>query len=402
MAVFLLAFTAVGFVILSLHLALAAGVIANFARDRRRGRGGPPGADAEACAGANAEACAGANAEVIVAVRNEEATLPALLASLARQTAGSCRFLFVDDRSADATGRMLDDFCRAVGPRAKVIHNTREPSGLTGKQAALDMALGAAEGRILLFTDGDCVVPDGWVREMLGYFRDPAVGAVLARIELEPGGSFLGRFQAFEQPLINQYNFGNAGLGVPMGCFGNNMALRAEVVRDVGGFAGLGYSVTEDAALIAAVGRLPRWKVRVSTLAATATVTQPKRTWAEYVNQHTRWNAGAFFARDLTTRAAYGFVVVYLMLCVLLLPFGVLDGRIALLSLNAFVSMGILGFLGGLYPGKRALSYFLRFVPYMVFFGFFYSFVSARALVLRPLEWKGSVLAPKRGRTPSR
>jgi cellulose synthase/poly-beta-1,6-N-acetylglucosamine synthase-like glycosyltransferase len=382
MQVFLIAFAAAGAVIMALHLTMAAGLVLNFARDRRRRaarrESGPDGGAAE----------------VIVAVRNEEETLPALLASLSHQSASSCRLLFVDDRSTDATGRILDEFCSAAGPRARVIHNTREPSGLTGKQAALETAFREARGEILLFTDGDCTLPEGWAREMLRSLEDPEVGAVLGRIELAEGKGFLGRFQAFEQPLINQYNFGNAGVGVPMGCFGNNMALRARVIREIGGFAGLGYSVTEDAALIAAVGRLTRWKVRVSTLAETAALTRPKARWREYVNQHTRWNAGAFFARDLATRAAYGFVVGYLILSILFLPLGALDWRVPLLSLNAFVSMGIMGFLGGLYPGKAKRTYFLRFPGYMLFFGFFYSFVSLRALFHRPLEWKGSVVPP--------
>jgi cellulose synthase/poly-beta-1,6-N-acetylglucosamine synthase-like glycosyltransferase len=392
MQAFLVVYAAVGAVVLALHAVLSLGIILNFLRDAALGRAERAGG--RGSGGTPRGAWSAADAEVIVAVRNEERSLPALLSSLSRQE--GCSFLFVDDRSTDSTGRMLEGFCAAMGGRARVIHNTHEPEGLTGKQAALDAAFKVSRGELLFFTDGDCVVPEGWVSGLLRYFRDPRVGAVLARVELEGGSSFLSSFQSFEQPLINQYNFGNVGVGTPMGCFGNNMALRAEVIRELGGFESLGYSVTEDAALIAAVGRRTRWRVRVATGMGTATVTRPKPSWREYLGQHVRWNAGAFFARDPGTRLAYGFVVGYLILCLLLLPLGFLDLRITLLSLNAFLSIGLLGILNGAYPGKRPGSYFLLFLPYLAFFAFFYTVVSLRALTRRPLEWKGATLRPSR------
>jgi cellulose synthase/poly-beta-1,6-N-acetylglucosamine synthase-like glycosyltransferase len=184
-------------------------------------------------------------------------------------------------------------------------------------------------------------------------------------------------------------------MGLPMGCFGNNMAARAEAIRSFGGFSRLGYSVTEDAALLAALSRRPGTRVRVATGGETAVVTRPKERWTDFINQHTRWNAGAFFSRDFATRASYSFIVVYLVFCILALPFGVLDWRIALLSLNAFLSIGLLGFFGGFYAGKRRRLYYARLVPYVFFFGFFYSFVSLRALLRRPFEWKGSRIGPR-------
>jgi cellulose synthase/poly-beta-1,6-N-acetylglucosamine synthase-like glycosyltransferase len=222
---------------------------------------------------------------------------------------------------------------------------------------------------------------------------DPAVGVVLGRVELPPGDSFLRRFQAFEQPLLNQYNFGSAGIGVPTGCFGNNMAVRASAVRATGGFAALGFSVTEDALLLDAVCRGGGWRVRVRTSAAASLVTRPKPTWGEYVDQHTRWNAGALFSPDPVTRGLYILIVlIYLVGSILVMPLGVLDWRVPVLSLNSFLSIGLLAALGGAYEGKDRGRYYLRLLPYLVFFGFFYSWITLRALVRRPFAWKGTRL----------
>jgi 1,2-diacylglycerol 3-beta-glucosyltransferase len=377
MAVVVLVHAALSALILAFHIALAAGCILNIRRDRR-----PRGSTMHS-----------PDMEVVVALRNEIASLPGLLEALLAQDRSGCAFLFVDDRSTDGTGRLLDGFCAQEPGRARVIHVTSEPVGLTGKQAALDLAFEAARAEVLLFTDGDCVPPPGWVGEMGGPFKDPAIGVVLGRVELPPGDSFLRRFQAFEQPLLNQYNLGSAGIGVPTGCFGNNMAVRASAVKATGGFKALGYSVTEDALLLDAVCRGGGWKVRVRTGSRAAIVTRPKQTWREYVDQHTRWNAGALFSPDLVTRGFYILVVlIYLVGSLIVMPLGVLDWRVTVLSLNSFLSIGLLAALGGAYEGKDRRTYYLSLLPYLIFFGFFYSWITLRALVRRPFAWKGTSL----------
>ncbi len=341
---------------------------------------------------------------MVVALRNEEKTLPALLESLQAQTSPGVRLLFVDDRSTDATGRLLDEFVAGSGDRARVIHNTSEPQGLTGKQAALDLAFEACSGDVLLFTDGDCTVPPRWVEEMLAGFHDPSVGVVISRIELEADGSFLQRFQAFEQPLLNQYNLGSVGIGLATGCFGNNMAVRAEAVTATGGFRALGFSVTEDAMLLDAVCRKAGWKPRARVTSGSAARTVCKSSWADFVNQHTRWNAGGLFSEDPVTRVSYIFVVlVYLTASLLVIPLGLLDWRVPILSLTSFVSIGTLAAIGGFYQGKDRVRYFVTFLPFLVFFAFFYVFITLRAFALRPFEWKGRVMGPRSGitRTPA-
>ena len=395
MTAFVLVFAALSAIILVIHVALSAGVAANLAAERRLRRapavdnGRPP----------TVAAAAGAHAivpEVIVAARNEAATLPRLLAGLEAQTRGDVRFLLVDDRSDDASGGMMDEFCRRAGARARVIHNVTPPSGLTGKQAALDLAFQQASGDVLLFTDGDCEVPPCWAEEMLRHFADERVGVVLGRIELPESPRFLEDFQAFEQPLLNQYNFGSAGIGLPTGCFGNNMAVRARAVKEVGGgFHALGFSVTEDATLLDAVRRLGSWKVSVCSSREAACLTRAHRTWGAYVDQHTRWNAGGLFSADLVTSFSYIFVVlIYLVGSLLVLPLGFLDWRVPVLSLNAFLSIGLLAFAGGLYEGKNRPRYYARLLPYLFFFGFFYAFITVRAVLKRPFDWKGSTLRP--------
>jgi len=60
----------------------------------------------------------------------------------------------VDDRSQDATGRILDEFA-AAHPRLRVVHVDHLPKGWLGKPHGLQKAYEASSGEWLLFTDAD-------------------------------------------------------------------------------------------------------------------------------------------------------------------------------------------------------------------------------------------------------
>ena len=91
---------------------------------------------------------------LVFAARDEEEKLPAALATLAALDYPYLEIIGVDDRSQDATGRILDDFA-AGHPRFRAVHVKDLPSGWLGKPHALQRAYEASTGEWLLFTDAD-------------------------------------------------------------------------------------------------------------------------------------------------------------------------------------------------------------------------------------------------------
>jgi glycosyltransferase involved in cell wall biosynthesis len=91
---------------------------------------------------------------LVFAARDEEEKLPAALATLAALDYPSLEIIGVDDRSQDATGRILDEFA-AKHPRFRAAHVAELPSGWLGKPHALQKAYEASTGEWLLFTDAD-------------------------------------------------------------------------------------------------------------------------------------------------------------------------------------------------------------------------------------------------------
>jgi hypothetical protein len=91
---------------------------------------------------------------ILFAARDEEEKLPAALATLMEIDYPRLEVIAVDDRSQDATGRILDEFA-AAHPRLRVVHVTELPPGWLGKPHALQKAYEASSGEWLLFTDAD-------------------------------------------------------------------------------------------------------------------------------------------------------------------------------------------------------------------------------------------------------
>lgn len=377
------------------HGGLATGILRARGHDRRSVL--PARAPAR-----TARAPAPPSVSVVVAAMDEQDALPHLLASLAAQTTTAFELVLVDDRSSDATAAIMERHRAAAPYPVRVVRNRRPPVDCTGKQQALDLGVAAAGGELLFFTDADCIVPPTWVAGLAAYFTDDpggAVGVVFGQLAVRSTARrrprFLDRYQAFEQPLVHQYSTGSAGLGRPTGCFGNNLALRAPVLARIGGFRSLGYTLTEDAALIGAASRCG-WRVRPATLPATQVTTEPQPSWRRFINQHVRWNGGAFFSGDRAAAWGYRYVTLFLIASVAAAPAALLAPWLAALPLTSLLSIGTLATLEAVLYRRRRGRALARVVPYTLFFMVFYAYITVLAIAGVRTEWKGARLAATR------
>jgi glycosyltransferase involved in cell wall biosynthesis len=91
---------------------------------------------------------------LLFAARDEDAKLPGALETLTKLDYPRLEVIAVDDRSQDATGRILDEFA-ARNSRFRAVHVTELPNGWLGKPHALQMAYEASSSEWLLLTDAD-------------------------------------------------------------------------------------------------------------------------------------------------------------------------------------------------------------------------------------------------------
>ena len=107
---------------------------------------------------------------VVFAARDEEEKLPSALATLVAIDYPGLEIIAVDDRSTDATSRILDEFA-ASHARLKVVHVKELPAGWLGKPHALLKGYEASTGRIIVFTDADVKFRSYALRRIVALFR---------------------------------------------------------------------------------------------------------------------------------------------------------------------------------------------------------------------------------------
>lgn len=123
---------------------------------------------------------------VIVPVRNGEPYIAACLRSIQLQEYPGDRVevLVVDNASTDATAAL----CRSLG--VAPLFESRPGAGL-----ARNRALARATGEIIAFTDADCELPPGWLRQLVRGLD--GIDAVMGPIESKATDHRFARARAF-------------------------------------------------------------------------------------------------------------------------------------------------------------------------------------------------------------
>lgn len=360
------------------HFSLYGGIV-RVLRARRRDEGKAPAME---------------TVSVVVPARNEALNLPRLLASLDRQSVGDFDLVLVDDRSTDTTYDLMRRYAAARGGKVTVVRLSEADRipGTNPKQNALAYGVKAAHGTIILFTDADCEVPPDWIEEMVASYRDASVGLVIGPIITRQDCGFTSRFHAFDHIFKFAYTAGSTGIGLPTGGFGNNLSVRKVALAAIGGIESVGYSTTEDAALIAAVRTRSGFKARALFSRRSLVTTEPLGSLREIAAQEVRWHIGGLFSSDLGTSLPYAYLMLYLTASILAIPFIALHPTLAILPLTSFLTMGGMAIFAGCATRQRAPTYWRWFLPDLLMTMLFNAYLTVRALTRREVTWKGSRL----------
>ena len=112
----------------------------------------------------------------MVAVWNEEDAIEECILSLINQTYKNKEIIFVNDGSADKTGKILDSYAKKG--LIKVIHQKN-----AGKKKALGQAMRIARGELFAFSDSDSIWAKDAIEKIVKIFQaDPTVGGVSGHV----------------------------------------------------------------------------------------------------------------------------------------------------------------------------------------------------------------------------
>ncbi|MDZ7315294.1 MAG: glycosyltransferase [candidate division KSB1 bacterium] len=247
---------------------------------------------------------------VIVAARNEEKHLPALLDALAAQDyPRSCtEFIIVDDESEDATAALVEAY---PDERFILLHSRNRNASASPKKQALDLGIKTARGEILLLTDADCLPPPNWLSDMVGYFT-PDTGMVIgfspAELPLKKG--FFPCLMQLDSLSLAAIAAGSSGWNAAATCNGRNLAYRKSVYQQVGGFTRIQRHRSGDDDLLLGLVQTTEWKIRYAFDARVVVPTYRPQNFRHFVRQRLRHASKGFYYSPVKVAAliaAYGY-----------------------------------------------------------------------------------------------
>jgi cellulose synthase/poly-beta-1,6-N-acetylglucosamine synthase-like glycosyltransferase len=227
---------------------------------------------------------------VVIPAHNEEDVLGATLASLAEQRyPGSIEFVVVDDRSKDATAKIVRDYTEGDA-RFRLVQVTESSRRLAPKVNAVNEGIAGSTGDIIVTSDADCIYPNGWVEGMVDHFA-PGVAMVVGYVEASRSGeplTFRRRFESCDWLTLMMTSRSLLRFGYAFASSANNQAYRRTAFEAASGFGVAGRAPSGDEDLL--VQRLARHgEVVFAETPETRVLTRPMPSWLALLRQRRRW-----------------------------------------------------------------------------------------------------------------
>ena len=224
---------------------------------------------------------------VIVAGRNEAASIAPCLNSLLAQDYPHFEVLVIDDDSDDGMYEIARAFRH--DRRVRVVKNS-SPRGRLGKPGAVNLGLRLAHGEFVISLDADTTFATSMVREMMAPFARPEVGIVAGNVTIRNRTrNWITRVQTLEYAIgIELHKRWRELRGTALHASGAIAALRREAVGNLDGWD---QEMAEDADVSLRIMQ-SGWKLAFASKALAQT--DAPETLAALIRQRTRWDRGGW------------------------------------------------------------------------------------------------------------
>ena len=301
------------------------------------------------------------NIAVIVPCWNEEHTIKGTVDSLLAldYPQDKLTIVLVDDGSTDGTAKVMDTF---IGnPQITVIHKENG-----GKHSAVNLGIEMSpQAEFVGCLDADSFVAPDALREMIGYFDDPKVGAVTAAMSVHEPKLWIEKMQHADyihgitlRHVISSLN----GLYVTPGPFS---FYRRDMILSVGGFH-KGHN-TEDLEMAL---RMQRAGFLIENAPRARVYTKTPKSIPALIKQRTRWTTGflrnvIYDYNDMIGNPKFG------TLGLIMLPLGLLANVSGILMFVVVIAQFVINVIKRyIITSGVPLSYTL--MPHFTAFSWFY------------------------------
>lgn len=225
---------------------------------------------------------------VIVVIRNEEATIEALLRDLERQSYPKQFFevIIVNDHSTDDSCRRVEAFAASTAMPLKLLHL----QGAHGKKAGLVLGIEQATGELIAVTDGDCRVSQHWLATVADAFATRQAVFTSGPVSYTGERSLFEKLQTIEFASLVGTGAAMLEAGQPGMCNAANMAFSKKAYRAVGGYQGNSHIPSgDDEFLLQALYQYAPGKLFFLKGTDALVQTGAQESWSTFYQQRKRW-----------------------------------------------------------------------------------------------------------------
>ncbi len=231
---------------------------------------------------------------IVVPCKNEAENIPVFIDSIKLlEYPAPFEVIFIDDESDDDTKAIVEKASRESIVSIRLIENRfRKNTRLTGKQQAIDIGINKASYPYIVLTDADMTFSRNWLLSLVKSL-DPDIDLAFGHTAILPGRSLFGLLQSFQLSFLFSVAAMFHFCGITGSCMGNNIILRKAAYLDCGGFKSIGYSITEDRALLRHFRQCGK-SINIVIPFFPIAYTVPHSSFRPFFQQACRWIRGGF------------------------------------------------------------------------------------------------------------
>jgi len=266
---------------------------------------------------------------IIIPFRNEAEQLPKLLQSIAalKYPTEHYEFIFVDDASEDASGKIIQEFLANSTINFKILPNTRTTT--SPKKDAIDAAIQQASFDWIVTTDADCLVPEKWLQNFNQFIKNFNPKLIVGPVTYTSQNTLFERFQHLDFLSLMGSTIGGFGIHKPFLCNGANLCYDKHTFLELEGFKGnTEVASGDDIFLLEKMVKKYPHDVHYLKSKEAIVTTKPQPTFKQLINQRARWAAKST-AYNNTFSKLVSLVVLAMNVLILILLLGFVFGIIS-------------------------------------------------------------------------
>jgi cellulose synthase/poly-beta-1,6-N-acetylglucosamine synthase-like glycosyltransferase len=252
---------------------------------------------------------------VIVAARNEEATIKKCLDSLSQQkySKDKLEIIIIDDHSMDNTVNVVQQYCDLFANFRLI-----KAEG-SGKKNAISEAIKSTMAELILTTDADCRMGVNWVEKMVAFYEHSGAGMVVGPVAFENEETFFEKMQSLELMALISSTAGALYFNKAIMCNGANLGYSRSLFYEVNGFDGNEHLASgDDVLLMYKIAESKKNRVGFIKDEDAVVFTKAKSSLGDFIEQRKRWASKSFNILNIETKIV-SFIVYFFNLFILLL-----------------------------------------------------------------------------------